>query len=577
MRREIHDGLNVVEQWNGATDFVFFARRGEMASNRREDHEISMLALHLIQNCMVYINIDDSETTGAAALAREADTPRLRCAEPADLGTRESVWPIRSRHEYAIGVAVIEMAPGNTTVGSTPRSEAEKRAYKKSPPVVYCSQERVSPMNRLNNTFGRNAVRLLGVLFLVSLLTPRHFASGETVRFVGDSYLIGDVGRWTKAVAEEWAKKTNNTVEYIGRPADATATLQLYLQYWGSKSGDLDVYMVDVIWQGIAAPHAVDLKKYVKDDEIKEFFPRSVENNTVNGRLVSIPWFIDAGLLYYRTDLLEKYGYKAPPQTWEELADMARKIQDGERAAGNPDFQGFVFEGKASESVTCNAVEWIYSYGGGTVIDPDKNVTINNPNAIKALETARSWVGTISPTNVTTYGEEEARNIWQAGNAAFMRNWPYAYRLSADPKSPISGKFDVTVLPKGGDNGENAACLGGWQLMVSAYSKVPNASADLVRYLTSSEIQKKHAIDLGLLPTLHALYSDPDLVGKIPWFKNVPDVLTNAVARPSTVTGAYYNQVSSGLFENVNKVLSGEESAKDAVFQIERVAKRIVP
>jgi trehalose/maltose transport system substrate-binding protein len=142
-------------------------------------------------------------------------------------------------------------------------------------------------------------------------------------------------------------QETNNTLEYISRPADATATLQLYLQYWGSKSGDVDVYMVDVIWQGIAAPHAVDLKKYVKDDEIKEFFPRSVENNTVNGRLVSIPWFIDAGLLYYRTDLLEKYGYKAPPKTWEELAEMAKKIQDGERADGKPDFQGLCFRRKS--------------------------------------------------------------------------------------------------------------------------------------------------------------------------------------------------------------------------------------
>ena len=113
--------------------------------------------------------------------------------------------------------------------------------------------------------------------------------------------------------------------------------------------------------------------------------------------------------------------------------------------------------------------------------------------------------------------------------------------------------------------------------MVSAYSKVPNASADLVRYLTSAEIQKKHAIDLGLLPTLLALYSDPDLLGKIPWFKNAPDIITNAVARPSTVTGAYYNQLSSGLFGNVNRVLSSQESAKDAVFQIERVAKPIAP
>jgi len=147
---------------------------------------------------------------------------------------------------------------------------------------------------------------------------------------------------------------------------------------------------------------------------------------------------------------------------------MAKKIQDGERAAGKPDFQGFVFEGKAGESLTCNALEWIYSYGGGSVIEPDKKVTINNPNAIKALDAAHSWIGTISPVEVNTYTEEEARNIWQAGNAAFMRNWPYAYALGADPKSAVSGKFDVTVLPKGGDNGNNAACLGGHQLMISA-------------------------------------------------------------------------------------------------------------
>jgi TnpA family transposase len=95
LRREINEGLNVVEQWNGATDFVFFARRGEMVSNRPEDHEISMLALHLIQNCMVYQHADDSEGPGAAALAWTADTTRLRRADPADMGAREPVWSVR--------------------------------------------------------------------------------------------------------------------------------------------------------------------------------------------------------------------------------------------------------------------------------------------------------------------------------------------------------------------------------------------------------------------------------------------------------------------------------------------------
>ena len=415
---------------------------------------------------------------------------------------------------------------------------------------------------------------MLGFSLLACLLTPPLFAAGVTVRLTGDSG--GEGGRYAKALAEEWAQKTGNTVEYIGRPNDASATLQQYQQYWAAKSPDVDVYQIDVIWQGIVAPHSVDMKKYYKEEEIKAYFPRIIENNTVGGKLVSIPLYTDAGILFYRTDLLEKYGYKEPPKTWEELAAMAKKIQDGERAAGKPDFQGFVFEGKASESVTCNALEWICSYGGGSVIEPDKKVTINNPNAIKALDTAQSWIGTISPVGVSTYGEEEARNIWQAGNAAFMRNWPYAYALGADPKSAVSGKFDVTVLPKGGDNGNNAACLGGWQLMISAYSKVPDAAADLVRYLSSAEVQKKRAMAFSILPTLPALYSDPDVLAKNPFFKIMLDVFNNAVARPSTVTGADYNQLSTALFQNVNKVLTGAESGKDAVVQVEQVAKRIV-
>ncbi len=427
----------------------------------------------------------------------------------------------------------------------------------------------------LNTSFTRrNVLQLVCSVLAATLIAHTGFGAGVTLRFASDS--SGTGGAFIKALCDEWSQKTGNKVEIISRPQDASATLQQYQQYWAAKSGDVDVYQIDVIWQSIAGPHAVDLKKYFKPDEVSQHFPRIIENNTVNGKLVSLPWFTDAGVLYYRTDLLEKYGYKEPPKTWDELAEMAKKIQDGERKAGKPDFQGFVFQGKASESVTCNALEWVYSYGGGVIIEPDKKVTINNPNAIKALDTARSWVGTISPAGVVTYGEEEARNVWQAGNAAFMRNWPYAYALGQDPKSAIAGKFDVTVLPKGGDNGKNAACLGGWNLMVSAYSKVPDAAADLVKYLDSSDSQKKRAIDLSLLPTLPALYADPEVLAKNPWFKNMVEVFKNAVARPSTVTGADYNQLSTAFFQNVNKVLTGGESGKDAVQQVEKVGKRLV-
>jgi trehalose/maltose transport system substrate-binding protein len=157
-----------------------------------------------------------------------------------------------------------------------------------------------------------------------------------------------------------------------------------------------------------------------------------------------------------------------------------------------------------------------------------------------------------------------------------MRNWPYAYALGQDPKSAIAGKFDVTILPKGGPDGKNAACLGGWQLMVSAYSKNPAEAADLVRYLCSEEAQKKRAVDLSQLPTRPAVYTDPDVLAKNKWFANAVNVLNNAIARPSTVTGADYNQVSTAFFQAVNKVLSGGQSAQAAVADVERAAKRVL-
>jgi trehalose/maltose transport system substrate-binding protein len=180
----------------------------------------------------------------------------------------------------------------------------------------------------------------------------------------------------------------------------------------------------------------VDLKQYFTPQEIGEFFPRIVENNTVKGKLVAIPFFTDAGLLYYRTDLLEKYGFKNPPNTWGELQRMAQTIQEGERKT-DKDFYGFLFQGAAYEGLTCNALEWLASSGAGTIVAPDGKVTINNPQSKAALAMAKGWVGTISPLGVTGYQEEETRNAFQEGHAAFQRNWPYVYALGNAEASGI--------------------------------------------------------------------------------------------------------------------------------------------
>jgi trehalose/maltose transport system substrate-binding protein len=430
-------------------------------------------------------------------------------------------------------------------------------------------------MKTIKFTFNRRSLEVALILIICSLFSSPAFAAGVKIRLASDSD-VGLAGKWTKARADEWAAKTGNEIEYLSLPPSANEVLTLFSQYWAAQTADIDIYQIDVTWPGIAAPHAIDLKKYFTGDETKQFFPRIIENNTVAGQLVGIPFFTDVGLLYYRTDLLEKYGYKEPPKTWKELIEMAKHIQAGERSAGKPDFWGFVWQGRAYEGLTCDALEWIYSFNGGTIIDSNGKVSVDNPNALDALKMAKSWVGTISPSGVTTYKEEESRNVWQSGNAAFMRNWPYCYALGANKESGIAGKFAVTVLPKGANGGKSAATLGAWQLMVSKYSKNQAVAADLVRYLTSSELQKRDAIELTRLPTRPALYADKEVLAASPWFEQVLPVFSGAVARPSTILKGNYNQFASNFFDNVNKALNSEESPEQALQTIDAAARRLV-
>ena len=376
-----------------------------------------------------------------------------------------------------------------------------------------------------------------------------------------------------KKHADAWAAKTGNTVKMFSPPNNTTDSLALYRQLFAAKSTDVDVMMIDVVWPGVIKDHLVDLKKYSKGAE-KNHFPAIVANNTVGGKLLGMPWFTDAGLLFYRKDLVAKYNLKAPG-TWEDLAAAAAKIQNGERTAGNKDFQGFVFQAKAYEGLTCDALEWVYSYGGGSIIESDGKISINNANAAKALDTAASWIGKIAPQGVLNYGEEDARGVWQAGNAAFMRNWPYAWSLGNKDDSPIKGKIGVAALPKGGANGKNAATLGGWQLAVSKYSKVEKEAADLAMYMTSPEVQKDRAINGSYNPTIPSLYKDKDVLAANPFMGDLFDVFTSAVARPATVTGLKYPEVSNAFWDATHEVLSGKSNGAAAVKKLEGKLKQV--
>lgn len=359
----------------------------------------------------------------------------------------------------------------------------------------------------------------------------------------------------------EFEKQSGHKVKLVTMPPSSSEQFSQYRLWLAAGNTDVDVYQTDIVWAPQLADQFVDLTAAAKD-VIGQHFPSVVASQTVDGKLVAMPMYTDAPAMFYRKDLLDKYG-KQPPKTWKEMAETAKEIQDKERAAGQKDMWGFVFQGSAYEGLTCNALEWVASAGGGHIVETNGDISINNEKAAAALDMAKSWIGTIAPQGALAYKEEEARGVWQTGNSVFMRNWPYAYALGNGDDSAIKGKFGVAPLPAGAEGEAPASTLGGWNVAVSKYSKSQDAAIELVKFLTSAETQKKRAVELSNMPTIAALYDDKDVAAAQPFMPQWKPIFETAVPRPSAATKVKYNEVSSKFWGAVHNTLSGSGTAQE--------------
>ena len=365
---------------------------------------------------------------------------------------------------------------------------------------------------------------------------------------------------------DDFTKQTGIPVQILPSPEAAVEQIATWRELLESRAEVPDVYAIDTIWPRVLADNLMNLKLLVPAEDIAAHFPELIANYTVDGKLVALPYNMSEGLLFYRVDLLAKYGYGAPPKTWQELEAMATRIQAGERANDNKDFWGFVWEGAPSEALTCNALEWQVSEGGGTILDEQGRVTVNNPNTIRAWNMAAHWVGSISPPGVTAYKEWDAFNLWQAGKAAFMRNWTIADIAARAENSPTRDHFDVARLPRG--RAGFAATLGGNGYGVSRYSRHPREAAMLVRFLASPEEQASRKSTEP--PSIPALYKNADVLAAKPFLSRFLEVREGEALRPSAAAGKMYPQVSRAYFLAVHSVLSGEQSAAQAASDLQQ-------
>jgi trehalose/maltose transport system substrate-binding protein len=367
--------------------------------------------------------------------------------------------------------------------------------------------------------------------------------------------------------------RTGNTVEIVPLPRYTTDQFERYSLWLTAQNEEIDLYVTDTTWAPQLSEHFLDMS-VAADTVIPTHFPVIIESQTVGEKLLALPLFAEAAALFYRKDLLEKH-VAFVPASWSEMVDTARNIQEAERAEGNSEMVGFVFPGALGEALTANALEWIKSHGGGQIVEPDGTISINNTRAAEALKIALSWIGDISPLSVLEYTEEDARRIWNEGNAVFFRGSSDEFDRSKADSSPLKDAFEMTSLPIGQGGSSPAATLGGWNVAVSRYTPHPEEATALALYLASSDVQEQRAIQQGKLPTIIALYNDVDVTTQQPGIRRWKGILENAVQLPAAATKHNYNLVNSEFWTAVHNTLSANGSAEENVTILERRLKRV--
>jgi trehalose/maltose transport system substrate-binding protein len=384
---------------------------------------------------------------------------------------------------------------------------------------------------------------------------------------------LGDRRMVSDEAIKEFTQETGIRVNHLPTPLNNRAQLQLVRDLLQRGASAPDVYSLDTIWSAALADYLVDLKPYFSTG-MPSVDPEVPASYTVQGKLIAIPYHPNSSVLYYRTDLLRKYGYSLPPRTWDELETMAVRIQKGERDSGKKDFWGFIWPGAVGESLTSIALEWQVSQGGGRLIEDDRTITVNNPNAVRAWERGAHWVGWITPPGAVSYSEWDVSNaFWIAGNAAFSHGWA-DYFQRHPPEEPFRQDAGVTSVP--GGKAAPVAVLGGWALAVSSSSAHRAEAIRLVQFLVKKEAEVE-TVSRSKPQWRLQLYDLPVLLAKqYPWAPRAGDQSgATMVSRPSNVAGTHYDNVCLAYSEAVHSVLMRQSTASQAASNLEKQLVRI--
>jgi trehalose/maltose transport system substrate-binding protein len=347
-------------------------------------------------------------------------------------------------------------------------------------------------------------------------------------------------GVWRDLVTQFNREYPGSPVRMIEGPASTDTREDLYSTSFLSGAASYDIVYCDSIWVAkfAAAGWLRDLSGKLSQAERSDFLPADLLAGTYRGKLYRIPALTDAGVLFYRKDLVRK-----PPETFKELFQMASAFE-------TPDRWGFLWQGKQYEGLVTVYLEVLWGYGGDW-IDPDtREVKLNSPQAVQALNFLKSTIGTISPPAVTTYTEEDTRIIFQNGRAVFLRNWPYVWTLIQNSQGPLKDKVGIAAMVHAPGQ-KSAATLGGWGFGISSQSRYPERAWQFIQFMTAQEQLQKVQQRQGRIPSRKKMIP-PEMI----------PVLENARPRPSIPE---YAEASDILQRWLSAALTGRVSSEQAI------------
>ncbi|HIK32600.1 MAG TPA: ABC transporter substrate-binding protein [Oscillatoriales cyanobacterium M59_W2019_021] len=364
--------------------------------------------------------------------------------------------------------------------------------------------------------------------------------------------------QWQPLVEKFEAQNPDIDLEIIEGPNATNLVEDLYTSSFLLGNSPYDLVYMDIVWtpKFAAAGWLMELSDRISEAQSQDFLAGDLNGGRYQGELYRIPFRSDAGMLYYRQDLLSAAERK-PPETTEELIEISQELQ-----AENKIDWGYVWQGKQYEGLAAMFVEILKGFGGFWIDPNTQEVGLDRPEAIAAVSFLRETIESgISPSGVTTYQEEETRRFFQNGKALFLRNWPYVWALANAEDSPVKGKIGLKPMVYAPGH-ESAACQGGWGLGISKTTQHPDEAWRVIEFITSAATQKKFILETGYVPSRRSLFTDQEIVAKYGHYPQLLEVQESSVLRPPI---AQYAQASDILQRYLSAALTDRMTPEKAM------------